>query len=572
MATALLLLCQAPLYAQLTQGDPLGSPAAPFDQQIDFLPVDQAYILNVQWPEADSTVRINWQVANDYYLYRHSLKFLLLDANNNESSFETIIPEGLKKEDEYFGKVEVYYHNLDVLLKNLPANEPMTLAITYQGCADAGLCYPPQTRHYRLGGDGASPLVPDPDSTLSTASAQSPEPQTQASLPLMLLLALLGGTILNLMPCVFPVLSLKVLSFATHSEQSQGTHGLVYSAGVILSFVAVAALLITLQSAGEAIGWGFQLQSPWFVAALCYLFFTLGLSLSGLIEFGGQWMNTGNRLASQSGYSGSFFTGTLAAVVASPCTAPLMGTALGFAATQPAVIALSIFAALGLGMALPVLILSYSPRLLAAIPKPGPWMETLKQFLAFPLYATAVWLSWIVGNQAGVNGMALLLLGCVGIALALWLWSYRSRWWRAVSLSLAALALSALASPLLDTTAAEDAPNNWQRYSPDTLSQLRSEGKPVFVNITADWCITCLANERVALATDAVKEAFASSQVVYLKGDWTNPDDDIAALVKSQGRDSIPLYLLYHADGNQVELLPQFLTPGLLVAAFDRAK
>jgi len=571
MAAALLLLYQAPLNAQLTARDPLTSPAA-FAQQQDFLPVDEAYILNVQWPEADRTVRINWQVANEYYLYRHSLKFLLRDADSNESSFETIIPAGLKKEDEYFGKVEVYYHNLDVMLKNLPATQSMTLAVTYQGCADAGLCYPPQTRHYSLDANGASALATDPGSALTAAPSPALTAQGQTSLPLMLLLALLGGAILNLMPCVFPVLSLKVLSFATHSEQSQGTHGLVYSAGVIFSFVAVAALLITLQSAGEAIGWGFQLQSPWFVAALCYLFFTLALSLSGLIEFGGQWMNTGNRLASQSGYSGSFFTGTLAAVVASPCTAPLMGTALGFAATQPAVIALSVFAALGLGMALPVLILSYSPRLLATIPKPGPWMETLKQFLAFPLYATAVWLSWIVGNQTGVNSMALLLLGCVGIALALWLWRYRSQWWRLVSLTLVTLALSALASPLLKVSSPNDEPNNWLRYSPDTLSQLRSQGKPVFVNITADWCITCLANERVALATDAVDEAFASNGVVYLKGDWTNPDADIAALVKSQGRDSIPLYLLYHANSDQPELLPQFLTPGLLVAAFERAK
>lgn len=603
----LLLLCQAPLQAQLNAIDPLTSTtgnrvgdnlgaslesrlengagngignSTPNNRQsslnspeviapIAFLAVDQAYILNVEGPADDGTVRINWQIASDYYLYRHNLKFQLLDDNNNTSSIEAIIPAGLAKEDEYFGKVEVYYHNLDVMLNELPSNDTLTLAITYQGCADAGLCYPPQTRFYKLDSNGARALTAGPDSTPAAAITPS-KPAT--SVPLMMLLALIGGAILNLMPCVFPVLSLKVLSFANNSEQSQGTHGLVYSAGVILSFVAVAAVLISLQSAGEAIGWGFQLQSPWFVAGLCYLFFTLGLSLSGLIEFGGQWMNTGNKLASQSGYSGSFFTGTLAAVVASPCTAPLMGTALGFAATQPAAIALSVFAALGLGMALPVLILSYSPKLLATIPKPGPWMETLKQFLAFPLYATAVWLSWIVGNQTGVNGMALLLLGCVGIALALWLWALRSKLWRTVSLALAILALSALASPLLDTAASATEQKNWQRYSPATLDQLRNEGRAVFVNITADWCITCLANERVALATETVEQALLDTGVVYLKGDWTNPDAEIAALIKSQGRNSIPLYLLYHANSDQVEVLPQFLTSGLLVEAFNRAQ
>ncbi|MFT5578514.1 MAG: thiol:disulfide interchange protein, partial [Paraglaciecola psychrophila] len=328
----LLLLCQAPLQAQLNAIDPLTSTtgnrvgdnlgaslesrlenvagngtgnSAPNNRQsslnspeviapVAFLAVDQAYILNVEGPAGDGTVRINWQIASDYYLYRHNLKFQLLDDNNNTSSIEAIIPAGLAKEDEYFGQVEVYYHNLDVMLNELPSNDTLTLAITYQGCADAGLCYPPQTRFYKLDSNGARALTAGPDSTPAAAITPS-KPAT--SVPLMLLLALIGGAILNLMPCVFPVLSLKVLSFANNSEQSQGTHGLVYSAGVILSFVAVAAVLISLQSAGEAIGWGFQLQSPWFVAGLCYLFFTLGLSLSGLIEFGGQWMNTGNKLA-----------------------------------------------------------------------------------------------------------------------------------------------------------------------------------------------------------------------------------------------------------------------------------
>lgn len=551
---------------------------------VAFLPVDEAYIINVliekdsaKNRESSRKLRINWQIAEGYYLYRHSFRFALTNDKNESVDHKTFIPDGLKKEDEYFGKVEVYYHNADVSLSIPSELTDLTLSVTSQGCADAGLCYPPRTHYYQVnteqgtvGEISEAQLLPSASENSESGSNDESSTMELSRLPYMLLLALIGGMILNLMPCVFPVLSLKVLAFANDKDHSQAMHGLTYTAGVVISFILVASVLVSLQAAGEAIGWGFQLQSPWFVAALAYLFFVLGLSLSGAIELGAQWMNFGNKFASQSGYSGSFFTGILAAVVASPCTAPMMGTALGFAVTQPPIIAVSIFAVLGLGMALPVLLLSCSPRLLKKIPKPGKWMEQLKQILAFPLYATAVWLAWVVGKQTGVNGMAMLLLGCVLIALGLWFWTTSNRPLpKIIGIIIAVSALTLLTSPFFTTTSADKQSQNWQAYSPDQLQKLRDQGKPVFLNITADWCITCLANEKIALDTEPVQNALNKAGISYLKGDWTNHDASITALLKKHRRNGIPLYLLYPPDGGEVKILPQLLTQSILLDAFD---
>lgn len=542
--------------------------------QDEFLPVEQAYILNTEF-EGVGKLRLNWQIADAYYLYRHSYKFKLLDGSN-AVELSADIGAGKAKHDEYFGDVEVYYHNADVSLSTIPQKPGLILSVTSQGCADAGLCYPPRTQYFELNGQQLTSTEIDKPAAITTASAPpiSPEPET-GSLLYMLLLALLGGAFLNLMPCVFPVLSLKVLGFAKDKEHSQALHGVAYSVGVVVSFIIVAAVLVSLQAAGEAIGWGFHLQSPWFVASLTYLFFVMGLSLSGFIEFGSQWMNVGGRLADRSGYTGSFFTGVLATVVASPCTAPLMGTALGYAVTQPTFTALSVFATLGLGMALPVLLLSFSPKLLNKIPRPGPWMETLKQALAFPLYATAVWLAWVVGNQTGVNGMAALLLGCVLITLALWLWR-RNTFSRCLSAACVAAAIAIVSGPLLTPsthTGVDDSDKNWQAYTPQTLSELRSQGKPVFINITADWCITCLANERVSLGTEQVKKAMIDNGVTYLKGDWTNHNPQITELLRQYGRTGIPLYLAYPAGNNQPgTVLPQILTSATVIEALEATR
>lgn len=554
-----------------------------FTSDNEFLPVEQAYVLNADFEKRDGKpqLRLNWQIAQGYYLYRKGFRFELSAAGKN-IALNPVVPEGKVKVDEYFGKVQVYHNSVDVTLPDVPARDQLRLAVTSQGCADAGLCYPPHTEYFQLDGGkltavktgqpGQSSAGGGNKAQMSTPAASTPSGGPTHIL-YMMLLAMLGGTILNLMPCVFPVLSLKVLGFANDKGHSPVVHGLTYSAGVVASFVAVAAVLVSLKAAGEAVGWGFHLQSPWFVAALCYLFFAMGLSLSGFVEFGSQWMNLGGKLTARSGYESSFFTGVLATVVASPCTAPFMGTALGFAVTQPTAIALLVFAALGVGMALPVLILSCSPALLKHIPKPGPWMDTLKQVLAYPLFLTAIWLSWVVGNQTGVNGMAALLIGCLLIVFAIWLWRGKTLQ-RSIGATCAAIALALLATPLFtpaDNAAAAEG-ENWQAYSPELLKQLRDEGKPVFVNITADWCITCLTNEKVTLSSDAVQQSMQRSGVTYLKGDWTNYDPRITALLSQYGRTGIPLYLVFpagHAEHAQV--LPQILTVSTVVDALDAA-
>ncbi|MDX1735806.1 MAG: protein-disulfide reductase DsbD family protein, partial [Halioglobus sp.] len=376
LATLLLLPCLT-AYAAGLGGS--GGGLSDLGQEPEFLPVDEAYQLATEVTGPDS-LRLYWQIADAYYLYQHRFKFTLEDAQG-EIPLEIELPQGLEKTDEFFGDVVVYYHDADVTLRAQRGGADATLSVVSQGCADAGLCYPPHKQYFSVDfGSGTISEIDKPTAgsgsvPAATASAAVQSPAASASLLYMLLLAFMGGAILNLMPCVFPILSLKVLSFTRSTDHDRHLHSWVYTAGVIASFVLVAAILIALQQAGQAIGWGFQLQSPGFVIALAYLFIAMGLSLSGMIEFGGNLMNTGSSLANRSGLSGSFFTGVLAVVVASPCTAPFMGTALGFAVSQPAHIALLVFASLGAGMAAPLLLFSYSGAARAMMPKPGPWME-----------------------------------------------------------------------------------------------------------------------------------------------------------------------------------------------------
>ena len=397
------------------------------------------------------------------------------------------------------------------------------------------------------------------------------------------LFALLGGMILNLMPCVFPVLSLKVLSLSSDraSNREHQLHGIAYTLGVMGAFFALAAVLLTLQASGAAIGWGFHLQKPWFVAALVYLFFVMGLSLSGVVEFGTSIMGVGSALQDKEGYAGSFFTGVLASVVASPCTAPFMGAALGFAFTQSMPVALTVFLALGFGMALPFLVLSFVPALAKRMPKPGAWMITFKQILAFPLYATVVWLLWVLGQQTGTDAMALVVGSCVLLALAAWLYQQRhvsKGFWKYASLVVILACIGASASVLqssfLETRAVSVVAGegeNYEPYSDARLAALRAEGKPVFVNMTAAWCITCLVNERVALSSDAVVQGMTDKEVVYLKGDWTNNDPAITAVLKQYNTSGVPLYLLFPADASKpAEQLPQILTEGIFLEALNR--
>lgn len=399
-----------------------------------------------------------------------------------------------------------------------------------------------------------------------------------------ILFALLGGLILNLMPCVFPVLSIKVLSLVSHNQAGRDharLHGWVYLAGVVLSFVAIAGLLLLLRAGGEEIGWGFQLQSPPVVAVLAYLFFLIGLSLSGLFEVGGALMNAGSSLAGRQGVAGSFFTGVLATVVAAPCTAPFMAGAIGYALLLDNLTALAIFAALGVGMAAPYLVLCYAPGLLNKLPRPGAWMDVLKEFLAFPMYASAVWLVWVLSQQAGSFGVLLVLAGGLLLALSAWIWRRAARH-PVVRMLAVVLALIAISLPFRlhsapavtsgqPTSIARD--DNYagpvaQPWTPERLAELRAKG-PVFVNFTAAWCITCKVNDAVALDSAAVRQAFADKHVAYLMGDWTNQDPAITAALAEYGRSGVPLYLLYIPGQPRAQVLPQILTQSTVLQALD---
>lgn len=416
----------------------------------------------------------------------------------------------------------------------------------------------------------AAPAVQPP----KPAAAETHPGALAPSLTLVLAFALLGGLILNLMPCVFPVLSLKALAIAQAGREqprARQHQALAYTAGVVVSCVLVAAAMLALRGAGNAVGWGFQLQSPWFIALLAYLLFALGLSLSGAAQFGLGLMNLGGQLAQKPGLSGVFFTGVLAVIVATPCTAPFMGTALGYAMTQSPLVALCVFAVLGLGLALPFLLIGFVPRLAQWLPRPGAWMERFKQFMAFPLYATVVWLLWILVRQTDPEMLARVMLGLVLIAFALWLWSLRGP--LAAVLKLAALA-GALALVLLGTPSA-GTPSSQQAsrlgtepWSAERVAQLRAEGRTVFVDFTADWCLTCKVNERVALKTARVEAAFRQHDVVLLVADWTRADPAITAELARYGRNGVPLYLVYRKGADAV-VLPQILTPDVVMASIQ---
>ena len=411
--------------------------------------------------------------------------------------------------------------------------------------------------------------------SISATSSGPPQPSTPASMSLIIAmgLAFLGGLILNAMPCVFPILSLKVLSFATGDPVEHRRHGVAYLVGVVSSFVLIASILISLQTAGRWVGWGFQLQSTGFVIGLAYLFTLMGLSLSGLVLLGSRWMNVGAGLAAAPGTRGSFFTGVLAVIVASPCTAPFMGSALGFALTQPPLAALTVFAALGTGMAAPMVAISMSKTARGWLPKPGAWMETLKQVMAFPLYLTAVWLLWVAGKQSGVDTMAAAAAGLVLLALGLTLLRGQTL---AKFVGVVAIACALLLTgvrgevPTGADSATRSGTVSWSR---EALNSLRASGTPVFVDVTADWCITCLANEQAVLFTDDMTQAFADAGVTYMVADWTNYDPAIGEFVQEHGRNGIPLYVIYPGDlQSEPVMLPQLLTRTIVIEALDRVR
>ena len=560
-------------WAQTFIGDakqPINSTVILGSSASSFVPVEQAYQLAVA-VEADQII-FNWSIRDGYYLYRDRFKFNAVDATSQLRSpvFET----GKIKWDDYFeADVEVYYKKTSVAVPFQSSAEQIEMQIESQGCADAGLCYPPYKQWLTIDlGSGIVEISTTPSSSAQSASSINTVGTESFSLGLILLFALAGGMILNLMPCVFPVLSIKALSFTmTHqTDKGKQAHGLAYTAGVVSSFVAIALVMLALRAAGEAIGWGFQLQSPLFVIFLIYLFFVMGLAFSGYLEIGSGLMSVGQSSDNEEGLGSSFMTGVLATTVASPCTAPFMGPALGFAISQPSYVALLVFAFLGLGMALPFILLTWIPGLSQKLPRPGQWMDTFKQFLSFPLYITAVWLLWVAGRQTNIDVAATVVIGLVLIAMAIWLWKLNQSSGLSRSKILAAACLMvALALPALSVSESREEPL-WQIYSPQLLSNLRSNGQAVFINLTADWCITCLANEKVALSSDTFYQALAENNITYLKGDWTNNDPEITKLLNQYQRSGVPLYLMYPNGQGEPEILPQILLEPMIMAAINR--
>ncbi len=422
----------------------------------------------------------------------------------------------------------------------------------------------------------------------SAATGTTSSADSMFSLGWLLIFGFLGGLLLNLMPCVFPVLSIKILGFAQHGDQDRATmtkHGFVFGFGVIASFWVLAILLLALRAAGNQIGWGFQLQSPLFVAGMALLFFAIGLNLMGVFEIGGQLMRLGGRMeraSTQHPYRESFLSGVLATLVATPCTAPFMGAALGAAIVLPAAEALMIFTSLGVGMAVPYVVFSMTPALVRRLPGPGPWMETFKQVLAFPMLATTTWLVWVFGNQTGIDGTALLLIGLLFLGLALWVIGR----WPAVQISsrlraitrgiaVAAVLVAALAvysgasyqKTFIDTVS-QDEDAAWQAFSTEQVESLRAEGRPVFVDFTAAWCLTCQVNKRTTLNTPTVQAAFREKGVALFQADWTNQDAEITRALEAHGRSGVPLYVLYTGSTDDAfTLLPEILTESIVLDA-----
>jgi thiol:disulfide interchange protein len=449
------------------------------------------------------------------------------------------------------------------------------------------------------GGASTVPIeISAPLSAASAAAAKSikPTPRFAAGsaapethgLPELLLLAVLGGMILNLMPCVFPVLSIKGVGLVEQAKKDPAAvraKGLVFTAGVVVSMLALASALLALRAGGEEIGWGFQLQSPLFVTLMIYLLLAVGLNLSGVFEVGGGLAGVGDTLTQGDSYRASFFTGVLTTLVATPCTAPFMAAAVGAALTQTPAVALMIFAALGVGLSLPYLALCFAPWLRRFLPKPGAWMETLKEIFAFPMYASAAWLLWVLSQQTSSFGLAAGLAGTILVALAAWAYEKSkgiSAGGRMAALATAAAAvLLAIVLPVRFASVAAAAPaaasstgparsEDWQPYDPARVEALKTSGAPVLVNFTASWCLTCLVNERNAFTDPAVESVFREKGVALFKGDWTNRDPVITKTLAEFGRAGVPLYVVYNGKPGSAEpvVLPQLLTAKIVEDAF----
>ena len=568
------------------------------------LPVTQAFALKPVIAKP-GTINLHFDIAPHYYLYRGRIHAKILTAGVTAGALQT--PAGIKEHDPYLGDVEIYHDAVEASLPYGAAGVmPATLkvAVTYQGCheVEPKICYPPNTETFTLptsgggpvgatGGDSAINGGAPRDSVTASLAAASAAPtsatpesgartanQINMGLAFALLLAFVGGLILNLMPCVLPVLAIKAVGVLESGESRQRARvgALAYAAGVIATFLAIGLAILGLRGAGHAVGWGTQLQQPLIVAVLAFVLFAVGLSMSGVVQFGSSLGNVGTGLTRRGGAVGHFFTGVLAVIVASPCTAPFMGVALAYAFVAPAAHELLVMLMLGIGLALPLTLIGLVPALARLLPKPGGWMETLKQILAFPMYLSAVWLVWVLAHQRGADAVALVLVAMVLLAAAFW-WHARGGPARRVGhVFTLVLALAGLASlyavarvaPPVRTAAADDSS---VAFSAAKLQSLRDTGTPVFVDIGADWCVTCKANEYAVLNTRGFRKLLQETGAVYMKGDWTDVDPEIGAYLKQFHSPGVPLYVIYPRGGGAGRALPTVLTASLVRTALESA-
>lgn len=417
----------------------------------------------------------------------------------------------------------------------------------------------------------AAPVSATTGTPTATPSAPS---STAAPLAGTLVLAFIGGLILNLMPCVFPVLGIKILGFvnqAGHDRRKVATHGLVFSLGVLLSFWTLAGILGVLRAGGDQLGWGFQLQSPVFVFGLAVLMLVFALNMSGVFEFGLSATGVGSGLQMKSGYAGSFFTGILATVVATPCSAPFLAPALGAALALPVGESFAVFTAIALGLSLPYLLLSIFPQAVKVLPRPGAWMETFKQFMAFPLYATVGYLVWVLAGQVTESGMLMTLFGLVLIAMGVWFYGH----WHNPGASagrtrfglIAGVAVFALGTWAGWPQAPAPTDITWAKWSPEAVTQLQAEGRTVYVDFTARWCATCQANKKLVFHDQDVLKYFRDHNIATLRADWTNKDPKITEALARYQRSAVPFNLIWFPGKAAPVILPELLTPGIVLNA-----
>ncbi len=534
------------------------------------LPAEQAFQFEAIVNNSNELL-LRFTPAPGYYLYRDKTKISIVSDDNSVIAGELQWPPAKSHKDEYFGDVAVFFDlveaKLPLQLRNAKAHS-VTLKASFFGCQENGICYPPIKREIVLELPAGGKV--------GEALAAKPKPSFDFMLWLKaLLLALGGGLILNLMPCVLPVLSLKAISLAEGADDHAKARGkaLWYTFGVMLSFAVVGAIVIGLRHAGLALGWGFQLQQAPIVAVLALVMFAVGLSLSGVFQMGAGLAGVGQKLTESSGHKGDFFTGVLAVVVASPCTTPLMGGALAFAFAASPILALSVFLALGFGLALPFLLIAYIPALAKLLPKPGAWMETFKQVLAFPMYLTAAWLVSVLAAQRGSTGVLLILAGATALAFALWLWertryneNKSSRIFVLIGLLLAAYSIFSIYK-IEATPTKKISSETSVTYSAEALSSLQKDNRQVFVNMTADWCISCKANEAAVFSRPAFKKLLEETNTVYMVGDYTNVDPEITKFLELHNAVGVPLYVVYSPKSPEGKVLPIILTPGIVDTA-----